>query len=251
MRQLNRSKNSDTSIDSDGLIPFGHIVFKNRFLYLLVFILMLIAILPLDEAIGKFGVLLDLITTAILVSSIFAISKKRNQTVFGVLLAVPMFVFVWVLHFYKNTGLEILGTIFEVVFFAFIIVIILRHILIQDEVTGDLIAGAAVVYLLMGIIWTYAYRLIQIIHPGSFFIAESQSLANTAQFLYYSFVTMTTLGYGDIFPVTTAAKSCVILEALIGQLYLVIMVAWLVGVHISQSMEKKYREVMSIKLKDN
>jgi hypothetical protein len=45
--------------------------------------------------------------------------------------------------------------------------------------------------------------------------------------------------YGDIFPVTTAAKSCAILEALIGQFYLVIMVAWLVGVHISQSMEKK------------
>ncbi len=58
-------------------------------------------------------------------------------------------------------------------------------------------------------------------------------------FLYYSFVTITTLGYGDIFPVSTAAKSCAILEAVIGQLYLVITVAWLVGVHISQAMAKK------------
>ena len=64
-------------MDRDGLIPFGHIIFKSRFLYLLFFILMLIAVQPLDEIIGKFGVLLDLITTAILVSSIFAISQKR------------------------------------------------------------------------------------------------------------------------------------------------------------------------------
>ncbi len=59
--------------------------------------------------------------------------------------------------------------------------------------------------------------------------------------MYYSLVTITTLGYGDIFPVSTAAKSCAILEAVIGQLYLVITVAWLVGAHISQSIGKKYR----------
>ncbi len=58
--------------------------------------------------------------------------------------------------------------------------------------------------------------------------------------MYYSLVTITTLGYGDIFPVSTAAKSCAILEAVIGQLYLVITVAWLVGAHISQAIGKKY-----------
>ena len=77
------------------------------------------------------------------------------------------------------------------------------------------------------------------IQPGSFAIAQSQIFGDQSPFLYYSFVTITTLGYGDIFPVTTAAKSCAILEAVIGQLYLVITVAWLVGVHISQSMMKK------------
>jgi hypothetical protein len=226
-------------MQKNGRLPFGRAIFECRFLYLLFFILMLIAVQPLDETIGKFGILLDLITTAILVSSIVAISQKKNHTVLGVLLAVPMLVSVWALHFYKITWLEILGTTLGIVFFVFVIAMILSFIFIQDEVTGDLIAGAAVVYLLMAIIWTYVYRLIEMIHPGSFTIAESQSLLTSSPFLYYSFVTMSTLGYGDIFPVSTAAKSCAILEALIGQLYLVIMVAWLVGVHISQSMEKK------------
>ena len=77
------------------------------------------------------------------------------------------------------------------------------------------------------------------IGPESFSIAQNQSFEHQFSFLYYSFVTLTTLGYGDIFPVTTAAKACAILEAVIGQLYLVITIAWLVGVQISQSMQKK------------
>ena len=123
--------------------------------------------------------------------------------------------------------------------FCFIIMIILTFIFNQDRITKDLIGGAAVVYLLMAVTWTFAYRLIEIIHPGSFSIAESQSLGNSGPFLYYSFVTLTTLGYGDIFPTTSAAKSCAILEAVIAQLYLVITVARLVGVYIQQSWEKK------------
>jgi hypothetical protein len=227
------------------------VIFKSRFIFLLVFILMLIAIQPLDEAIGELGILLDLITTAILVSAIFAISQKRNQAVIGVFLAVPMLFSVWSNYFLEKPWLEILGTLCGIAFFAFIIVIILRFIFTQDYVTGDLIAGAAVIYLVIAIIWTYIYRIIEMIHPGSFSIAESQTMDYSAPFLYYSFVTMTTLGYGDIFPVTTAAKSCAILEAIIGQLFLVIMVAWLVGVHISQSMGKKHRRNAELKSDDD
>jgi hypothetical protein len=131
------------------------------------------------------------------------------------------------------------GIVSGIAFFAFINIFILRFIFSREKITKDLIAGAAVVYLLTAIMWTYAYRFIEMIQPGSFTIAQSQSIGDQSPFLYYSFVTITTLGYGDIFPVTTAAKYCAILEAVIGQLYLVITVAWLVGVHISQSMDKK------------
>ena len=220
-------------------LPVYEIIFQNRFIFMLVFILMLIAIQPFDEAIGKFGILLDLITTGILVSAIFAISLKKSHTLVGVLLAAPFFVFVWANHFYSNSWIEISSSICGMLFFVFIIMIILTFIFNQDRITKDLIGGAAVVYLLMAVTWTFAYRLIEIIHPGSFSIAESQSLGNSGPFLYYSFVTLTTLGYGDIFPTTSAAKSCAILEAVIAQLYLVITVARLVGVYIQQSWEKK------------
>jgi hypothetical protein len=220
-------------------LSLGRAFLKSRFLFLLVFLLLLIALQPLDEVMGELGILLDLIVTAILMSSILAISQKKNHMIAGILLAVPMFVFLWAHKFYKATWLSASSSICGIAFFGFIIVVILKFIFSRDEIKGDLIAGAAVVYLLLAIIWTHAYRLIELMHPGSFSFAQSQTMDYAAPFLYYSFVTITTLGYGDIFPVTTAAKSCAILEAIIGQLFLVIMVAWLVGVHISQSMVKK------------
>ena len=232
-------------------LSFIRVIFKSRFLFLLVFLLMLIAIQPLDEAIGEFGILLDIITMAILASAIFAISHKKNHMIAAVLLAAPMVVFVWAYKLYESTWMLALNSICGVAFFGFIIVIILKFIFSRDEIEKDLIAGAAVVYLLIAVIWTHLYRLIDLVHPGSFSIAESQTMDYVAPFVYYSFVTMTTLGYGDIFPVTTAAKSSVILEAIIGQLYLVIMVAWLVGVHISQSMNKKSRQASEFKSRDD
>lgn len=218
---------------------FSRVIFRGRFYYMLIFILMLIAIQPLDEAIGKFSVALDLVVSAILLSAIYVISGQRNHIVIGVLLAAPLLFSLWSAYFIKHAWFEIIGLLCGIAFFAFIIVIILKFIFSQDDISADLIAGAAVVYLLLAIMWAFAYRTVEMIHPGSFSLAQGHSLEHPFSFQYYSFVTLTTLGYGDIFPVTTAAKACAILEAVIGQLYLVITIAWLVGVHISQSMQKK------------
>ena len=120
-------------------------------------------------------------------------------------------------------------------FLIFIIVIILKFIFNRDEITRDLIAGAAVVYLLTAITWTYVYRLIEMIQPGSFAIAQSQIFGEQSPFLYYSFVTITTLGYGDVTPVSNPARSLALLEAILGQLYIAILIARLVGTHIAQA----------------
>jgi hypothetical protein len=221
-----------------GRLPLGQIIFRGRFLYLLVYILALIAIQPFDEAFSEFGILLDIIVSVILVSAIYAVSQKARQTIIGILLAVPLLLSIWIKQFLKIEWLQIPETFLGIAFFGFIITLILKFIFNEDEIKGDLIAGAAAVYLLLAIAWAYAYRAIGVIQPGSFAIADAQNITQSLS-LYFSFVTITTLGYGDIFPVTTAAKSCAILEAVVGQLYLVITIAWLVGVHVSQIMVKK------------
>lgn len=227
-------------MEEDTRLPFTQICFKHRFIYLLVFLLIMIAIAPLDEVLGRFGILTDLATSVVLILAIYSVSQKRLHTVIGVLLAVPMIVALWSDLVGEYSWLQITGHFCGIAFFAFLIVIILKFVLSQNEITRDLIAAAAIVYLSLAAMWAFAYTVIEIMHPGSFAI-PGQSAGSTVNSLYYSLVTITTLGYGDITPVTSVAKVCSTLEAVIGQLYLVITVAWLVGMHVSQSVEKKSR----------
>ena len=107
--------------------------------------------------------------------------------------------------------------------------------------TRDKIAGAICVYLLLGVIWSLAYAIIAVTTPGAFRAPEeiTAGLAGGSHaFIYFSFVTLTTLGYGDISPVAPVSQTLAWFEAVTGQLYLTILVARLVGLHISHSEQK-------------
>jgi hypothetical protein len=119
---------------------------------------------------------------------------------------------------------------------AFMVIIILSHIIRVKNVTADVIFGAIVAYLLMAIMWGFIYSVVEDLHPGSFSIPEGPIKDSRFLLTYFIFVTITTLGYGDITPLTAVACSLSILESIIGQIYLVVMVAWLVGMFVSQSM---------------
>jgi voltage-gated potassium channel len=155
------------------------------------------------------------------------------------LLALPMLGSIWSRYFGEYPALQVVGGLCGAAFFIFAIIQILIFVYTQKEVTRDLIAGAAIVYLLMALAWSFIFGVVESLNPGSFSIPDIEGISTSRVFLYYSFVTITTLGYGDITPVTSLARSLCILEAVIGQLYLVVQVAWLVGVHVSQSMLKK------------
>ena len=121
------------------------------------------------------------------------------------------------------------------------IVIILR-ILQAKEVSWDTIAGAVCGYLLIAIAFSSLFDLIQDVyhHQGAFNFPDGATIAKSSAeqsslLLYFSFVTLTTLGYGDISPVIGIARSAAVLEAVVGQMYVAILIARLVGITISQS----------------
>ncbi|MEE9605135.1 MAG: potassium channel family protein, partial [Candidatus Scalindua sp.] len=148
---------------------------------------------------------------------------------------------IWSSHFVKIPSLVLVGDCFGIAFIAFLVAVILSFIFGEQEVTSNVIYGAIVVYLLIAIMWAFVFSVLESIHPGSFAIGESQIEAGRSLFIYYSFVTITTLGYGDITPITATASSFSVLEAVTGQIYLVVLVARLVGMHIAQSMDRKAR----------
>ncbi len=108
--------------------------------------------------------------------------------------------------------------------------VVLGLVLRRGPITTRRIQGAIAVYLLLGFIWAQAYELLALWHPGAFTGAVDGS--GPLPWTYYSFVTLTTMGYGDIMPVHPLARAAAVLEALTGQLYLAIMLARLVSLEL-------------------
>lgn len=104
----------------------------------------------------------------------------------------------------------------------------------MKKVDADTIKGGICVYLLLGITWMGIYRLVYEFDPYAF----SVQFGATWEFMYFSFTTLTTLGYGDITPVSSFAMMLTNLEAMAGQLFLAIFVARLVGLHIVNNQNK-------------
>jgi hypothetical protein len=112
-------------------------------------------------------------------------------------------------------------------------VIIVRHALSSPRVDHNVIMGALCAYILLGVAWGAGYAMLETHSPGSFQAPGAQPVRQSL--VYFSFVTLTTLGYGDITPVAGIARFLSVLEALFGQVYLVVLVAKLVGLHIQHT----------------
>jgi len=129
---------------------------------------------------------------------------------------------------------------------AFFCVSILAYVLHSGRVTSDKIFAAICVYLLLGFVWTYVYALLDDMQPGSFAdsteTGRTDDVAHVTQLRYLSFATLTTLGYGDILPRSSTARTMAVLEAVMGQIYLAVLVARLVGLHIVHANSSRPRD---------
>lgn len=110
----------------------------------------------------------------------------------------------------------------------------MRQVAVGNDISLNRIIGAICIYLLLGVMWSIAYGIIEYLQPGSFRgLTEQDTTAWNRDWVYYSFVTLTTLGYGDITPVSQTARSFSLVEAVVGQFYLAVLVAGLVSAYIS------------------
>jgi len=208
--------------------------FQRRFLILLVLIMSLLVLTPFLDDFVETRILMDAFLTAIFFAIIFAVKSKRSHVIIASILALPLVISTWSFYFVELTSISLLTRIFGALFFGYAVINILRIVVQSEEVTKETIYAAIVAYMLMALMWAFLYMILELLAPGSFSFPERGFRAETMRFKYFSFVTITTLGYGDIAPLTNKASSLVMLEALFGQIYLVVLVAWLVGMHVSR-----------------
>ena len=184
-----------------------------------------------------FGIIFGWLT----ISAVYAVSTRRQTPRVALMLGMLVFLAEIADVTLVRTDTHILANTLGILFLSHIVIVMLKFILQQTRISTDTVFAALCVYLLAGIIWAIVYSLLGQVQPGAFsyehaevhqvrFGSERTSLA-----IYFSFVTMTTLGYGDIAPVSTAARSLATLQAIFGQFYLTVLVAWLVGLHIAHS----------------
>jgi len=112
---------------------------------------------------------------------------------------------------------------------------VLRRVLGHRTITVETLAGAVCVYVLLGLVFAFAYLAIGSFKPDAFADqANADGVRGSADYLYFSFITLTTVGFGDVVPVGKVARALVVLEALLGQIFLVTTVARLVALYSAQ-----------------
>ncbi len=182
---------------------------------------------------GEFA--FDILFSMILVSGVVIVGKRPVLTWLVAALTAATLALRWAGFQSPGSLSQLAGFALSIALFSILAALVLVQVFREGPITVYRIQGAVVVYLLAGFAWAAAYEVVYRALPGAFQFA--QHVVNEGRIshglLYFSFVTLTTLGYGDITPVHPAARSLAIGEALVGQLYPAILIARLVSMRIA------------------
>jgi Ion channel len=210
---------------------------KYKMFNFMISILLLLILSAVLEGTRYGYLVINTISSVVFILGTYALGAGHRRTLLIlILLGLPWFLSEWT--FTKSSR-----TIFSsLLFFLFVTITILDHILKSEEVTTDTLYGAVCVYLMLGILWACIYGLLEYVSQGVVFKGYSGDIDNrmsTNELLYYSYTTLATLGYGDITSVTPVGRIISVLEAIFGQLYIAFLVARLVSIYTANAMRKK------------
>jgi Ion channel len=218
---------------------------NNRFRVLLCFLILMLLMAPFFEgerfAIGVIRVLLS----AALVAAVYGVSARRRDLIIGGIIATPSVIGRWLPAYNSSLPVFVIVTISTVLFLGFVTVLIISEVARLKTVTFDTILGAACGYLLIGALWGFMYSIINVTEVPSFaftnvmLLPPNPNLTQQSRLIplfYFSFVTLTSTGFGDILPMAPLAKALAVFEAISGQFYVAILVARLVSLQIASGL---------------
>lgn len=215
---------------------------KLSFIGLLVALVAVLVLQPFLAEAGWATGLFNFVFSLLLLAALSTAAGKRRTMILSLILATPALLLRWLDWYEPTRALEIASFGSSAALLVLTTLTVITFVMRERRVTTDTISGAVCAYLLIAVTFALLMALTEFLAPGSFSSATG-SIANPAStdeawfsdFIYLSLVTITTLGYGDITPVTRAARVLTTAEAIIGQLYITIFIARLVGLHIAGS----------------
>lgn len=201
---------------------------------LLIAIAVLLIAAPFVEELEGGHLILSVLFSLVLIAAVFAVADRKRTLAIALVLAVPAITARWINHFRPDLVHPSVFLVCALVLLAFVIGDLLTFILRAPVVTVDVLCASIAAYLMLGLMWTVAYWLVDQVTPGGAFSFNtdrgSQSMNGFTGF-YFSFITLSTVGYGDITPVSRAARWLAALEAMTGLLYVAVLIARLVSLY--------------------
>jgi hypothetical protein len=183
---------------------------------------------------GKF--IVSILLSLVLVSAVLAVAKRKSALLITVALAIPAIAGRWINHFRPDLVPAPVFLVSGLVLMAFVVLELLRFVLRAPLVNTEVLCASISAYLLLGLTWTLAYWLVDQLTPGGAFsfntTAGTRSMNGFTGF-YFSFITLSTVGYGDITPVSRIARWLAAMEAMTGLLYVAVLIARLVALYSS------------------
>lgn len=209
---------------------------QGRFLYLFVVLVSVLVLYPyVGQALDESN-FLRILWAIIPLTAVHACGTNRRLLIVAIVFAL-LIMLSMLLGIGRPVGVMLhISAFLAVLFYIFIAVVLVNHVWRAKQVDADMLYGGISVYLLLGIIWAALYREMEILSPGSF--AGPDDSLGFSNFIYFSYVTLTTLGYGDILPVTQKARSLAILEAITGIVFLGTLIARLVSLYTTRDDER-------------
>jgi hypothetical protein len=213
-------------------------VTQRKFLILFLFLLSYLVFYPYAGGTGYRYLVFRALTALVTLFSIYAVSYRSTFIIVILLLAVPAMLQHSRLEVMHAGILSIGASALTMAFDAIIIIIIFRRVFRTDTATSETILGALCVYLLVGFGFTNVYMLVGALQPHAFYLdplSNVHSVPDRIDLLYYSFGTMTSLGSAGITPASAQTRSLTVIEAVIGVLYLAVLVARLIGAYVARA----------------
>lgn len=202
---------------------------------LLIALLVLIVVAP-SVPVERYWFVIELMFDLILLAGVYSVGPSRQRAGFLVLTVVTLAVR-WGELLSGAAGVDLGALALTAVWLSYAVGIVVAHLFQRRDVTVDTILGAVVTYLLAAVAFAQVFLILELLDEGAFRGLSDATLADRPELsnalLYFSFVCITTMGYGDIVPVTNIARSLAVMEGVFGQLYLAVMIARLVGLHLT------------------
>ena len=221
----------------------GKTVIQDRFVHLLVVLLSLFVLYPFFRATET---AIPIVPLVFLISIVLILRALRlHKTRFKIYIAIAALAYLadvlFALEkiFYLREFFSLVTALIYAIFLVMAIIEITKKLFSVRKVSTDTIVGGICVYILLGFLWALFYYLIYCFDKGAFSL---QAHSINPNLFYFSFTTLTTTGFGDIVPMDKVAMVLSSLEAIAGQMYLAVLIARLVGLHVINQMERDIKK---------